>query len=97
MRRASEIRLVGRRNMRVLVREEVSVIFVLHVLGADAFLPWIGVAAEGNRRRPGHGKDAGILYREFELQAPAPVVRIDSASGGRHSFASPASPALVAS
>src|ERR1700722_1307087 len=74
---ASEVRLVGSRHMRVLVGEEVSVILVLHIFGADTFLIWIRDAAIGNRRRPGHGEDAGFLYREFELQPPPPIALID--------------------
>src|ERR1700756_5304690 len=80
---ALEVRLVCSRDMRVLVRKEVSVIFVLHILGADTFLPFCHIlAAIGNRRRPWHGEDAGILHREFELQAFAPVIGIDKDSDG---------------
>src|SRR5260370_35168603 len=68
--------------MRVLVRKEVSIVLVLHIFGADTFLPWICVAAICNCRRPGHGEEAFILHREFELQALAPVAGIDNGANG---------------
>jgi hypothetical protein len=37
--RRSEVRLIGGRKMRVLVGEVVVLIIVLHILGADAFIP----------------------------------------------------------
>src|SRR5215831_1863128 len=78
-----EIRLIGGRKTRVLVGEVVVLIVVLHILGADTFIPrLIRVAAIRNRRRPRHGEDAWILHREFELEALAPVIGIDTADAG---------------
>src|SRR5579883_37865 len=80
--------------MRACVGKEMSVIFMLHILGADALLPWIGIAAEGLGRRPRHGEDARVLYRKFKLQAFAVVVRINRASGRPPFLREPRQPCL---
>src|SRR5258706_1004542 len=83
----SEIGLVGRRYVGVLIGVVLRLIIMPDIFGADTFLPRGARRAHiGLGRRPRHGEGAFVLYAEFELQAFAPVGAIDIIPDARPLF-----------